>query len=287
MPDRRSWNPRSGSRPAALSWAGVNVIGTRFGEGLQVLREIGKGAVARVYLVSDGRLAKAAKLFPPEYRQRAERELSIGHGLDHPHVNAVDSGVEVRGYPGVLMPLVTGERLGRWLAGRPGHAAFLRTMHGVLDGIRYLHGEGVVHRDLKPENILVDRHGNARLVDFDLAVRVGEPQPRATLAGTVAYLSPEQARGEAVTPASDLYAVGVILYWGLTGELPFTGSVGEVMAAHSKHTVPPPSQLDPALERYDPLLTRLLAKDPAARYPGAAEALAALASVLDEAASAS
>ncbi|HKI57657.1 MAG TPA: serine/threonine-protein kinase [Trueperaceae bacterium] len=265
----------------------MNVIGTRFGDGLQVLREIGKGAVARVYLVSDGRLAKAAKLFPPEHRPRAERELAIGRALDHPHLNPVESQVEVGGYPGVLMPFVAGERLGRWLAAGPARAAFLRTMQGVVDGVRYLHDAGVVHRDIKPENILVGRGGHARLVDFDLAVRTGEPKPRATLAGTVAYLSPEQARGEAVTPASDLYALGVILYWGLTGELPFTGTVGEVMAAHRRDAAPTASRLDPSLARFDPLLWRLLAKDPAERYASAADVLEVLAILLDETASAS
>jgi len=265
----------------ALSWTDVNVIGTRFGEGLQILREIGKGAVARVYLVSDGQRVKAAKLFPPSHRPRAERELAIGGELDHPHLNPVDAAVEVDGYPGVLMPLAPGVRLGRWLADAPGRTPFLRTMLGVLDGIRCLHQGGVIHRDVKPENILVDRNGHGRLLDFDLAVRVNEPVPRATLAGTIAYLSPEQARGGAVTPASDLYAVGVMLFWGLTGELPFTGSVGEVMAAHTRERPPAVSQLDPALAPFDPLLARLLAKDPAARYATAGEALEALASLVD------
>ncbi len=265
----------------------MDVIGTRFGEDLQVLREIGKGAVARVYLVSDGRRVKAVKLFPVARRRRAERELEIGHVLDHPHLNPVEASVVVAGYPGVLMPFAPGERLGRWLAAKPGRSLFLTSMRGIVDGLRYLHEAGIVHRDVKPENILVERSGHARLLDFDLAVHVDEPQPRATLAGTIAYLSPEQARGEAVTPASDLYAIGVILYWGLTGELPFTGTVGEVMAAHSREHPTPASRIDPSLVPFEALLGRLLAKDADARFATAAEVLDALEALPDEAASAS
>ena len=121
-------------------------------------------------------------------------------------------------------------------------------------------------RDVKPENILVDRHDHPRLVDFDLSVRIGDPASVRVLAGTVAYLSPEQTRAEAVTPASDLYAVGVILYWGLRGELPFNGSVSQVIEAH-RHT-PPPDLADAqeALAPYAPMVQRALAKRPEERY---------------------
>jgi eukaryotic-like serine/threonine-protein kinase len=261
---------------AGLSWEGVDVIGTRFGDGLQVLREIGKGALARVYLVSDGRVVKAVKLFPPDHRDRADRELSIGRGLDHPHVNPVEAGVELGGYPGVLMPFAPGERLGRRLARSDDRNGFLQTMRGVLEGLRYLHERGVVHRDVKPENILVERSGHARLVDFDLSVRVDEVPSRPTLAGTIAYLSPEQARGRPVTPGSDLYAVGIILYRGLTGQVPFTGTVAEVIGAHRDDAPAPASTIDAALAPFDPLLERLLAKDPGARFRSAAEVLDAL-----------
>jgi len=263
----------------------VDVIGTRFGMGLQVLREIGKGALARVYLVSDGHVVKAVKLFPPTHRERAERELSIGRGLDHPHLNPVEDGVELAGFPGVLMPFAPGERLGAWLAAPLERGAFLGTMRGVLEGLRYLHDHGIVHRDVKPENILVERGGHARLVDFDLSVRVGEPQPRPTLAGTVAYFSPEQARGRPVTPGSDLYAVGVILYRGLTGQVPFTGSVAEVLGAHRDDAPIPASSIDAGLAPFEPLLERLLAKDPDARFRGAGEVLEALERLPDDAVS--
>lgn len=255
----------------------MNVIGKRTEDGLQILREIGKGALARVYLVSDGRVAKALKLFPVEHRARAERELEVGHRLDHPHLNPVEAGVEVDGYPGVVMPFVRGERLGRWLGSGVERDAFLRTLRGVLEGLHYLHGLGVVHRDVKPENILVEPSGHAWLVDFDLSVRLGSEHQRPALAGTVAYLSPEQTRGRPVAPATDLYAVGIILYRGLTGEVPFTGSVAEVIDAHRTGVPRPASSLDPSLAPFEPLLDRLLAKDLHDRYASAAEVLDALA----------
>lgn len=252
------------------------MIGIRFGAGYQVLREIGRGAVSSVYLASDGRRAKALKLFPPEHRARAERELEVGSRLTHPHLNPIEALVEVAGAPGVVMPLVPGERLGAWLRGRPGRARFLLTLEGVLAGLDWLHGHDIVHRDVKPENILVDRDGHARLIDFDLSVPVGSDRAPRAVAGTVAYLSPEQTRAERVTPASDLYAVGVLLYWGLTGEIPFSGSVAEVIEAHRYATPRPASALDPALAPFDPLLRRLLAKRPDERLQRAGEVAQAL-----------
>lgn len=251
----------------------MNVIGQRF-EGLQVLREVGKGALARVFLVSDGRSVKALKLFPVEHRARAERELRYGAGLEHPHLNPVESAVEVAGMPGVLMPYVAGERLGEWREGRT-IESFLARFRELVSALAYLHERDIVHRDVKPENILVDRNGSARLLDFDLAVRVNE-RHRKAVAGTVAYLSPEQSRGGPATPASDLYAAGVILFWGLTGEVPFTGSVEEVIEAHRREAPPAVSSLAPERAGFDALLAGMLAKEPAARPTSAAAVLAEL-----------
>ncbi len=249
----------------------MNVIGLRFGDGLQVLREIDRGALARVFLASDGTRVVAVKLFPVAQKAHAERELESGRGLDHPNLNTVEAAVTLGGFPGVLMPVVPGTRLGRWLAEGPGTARFLRVLAAVLDGLAYLHERGIVHRDVKPENILVDKLDHPRLVDFDLSVAIGDATQVRAVAGTVAYLSPEQTRAESVTPASDLYSVGVILYWGLTGEVPFSGSVAEVIEAHRHAEAPPVSTFDPELAPFDAVLKRALAKEPAARYQHAAE----------------
>ena len=248
----------------------LHLLGKRFGD-FQLLRELSTGSVARVYLASDGRRVKAAKFFPPSHRNRAERELSFGGGLDHPNLNPVEALVEVEGNPGVTMPFLDGQRLGRWLQQRPRIETFLNRFMDLLRALGHLHGRGIIHRDVKPENIIV-AEGRAHLFDFDLSVRVGESHRRRTLVGTVAYLSPEQARAAAVGPWSDLYSAGIILYRGLTGEVPFSGRAEEVVAAHRSVEPRPAREFDRSLEPFEPLLAKLLAKDPGDRFRAAAEA---------------
>ena len=254
----------------------MNVIGARLDSGEQVLREIGRGAHARVYLVSDGASVRALKLLPPKDAERARHEATIARGLVHPHVNRVDALVVVAGQPGLLMPLVRGRRMVARGRGQRAQEAYLDAFEGLLRGLAYLHGRGVVHRDVKPENVLVDAAGVAMVIDFDLAVRSDGTGTHPGLVGTVAYLSPEQARGEAAVPASDLYAAGVMLFAALTGEVPFTGSLSEVVTAHRDAPPPLPSSFDPSLAHLDAFTARLLAKDPRERFAAGDEALWAL-----------
>ncbi|HEX7004022.1 MAG TPA: serine/threonine-protein kinase [Trueperaceae bacterium] len=252
----------------------MRVIGQHFG-GYQVIREIGQGAVSRVFLASDGRRVKAVKLFRPEHVARARRELTYGRDLDHPNLNPVEDWLELAGRPGVVMPYVPGVLLSRWRDAGD-RRSFLGAMKGVLQALAHLHDLGIVHRDVKPENILVDRSGQSVLVDYDLATGVDAVGESITAAGTVAFISPEQARGEPALPGSDLYSVGVILYWGLTGEVPFTGSVEQVMRAHARKSPPAARGIDPDLEAFEPLLEKLLAKEPDKRYRYALEVLGEL-----------
>ena len=186
----------------------------------------------------------------------------MGRGLEHPHLNPIEAGVEIAGQPGVTMPYVHGVQLNDWLQ-QADLARFLSLFVHVLEGLEYLHQRGIIHRDIKPENILVDTNDAPHLIDFDLAVHIDEPPQKG--AGTLAYLSPEQANGEATTPAADLYAVGVLLYRVLTGEVPFSGSVAEVIAAHRETQPPPPSSFNPALRPFDEVCLALLAKDAGSR----------------------
>jgi serine/threonine protein kinase len=254
----------------------VNLIGLRTGDGSQLLREIARGARARVYLASDGRRTFAVKAFGLREEARAERELRFGGGLEHPNLNPVWSRLELAGHPAVTAPFVPGRRLSAWLA-TADRAERIAVIDGLLDGLGYLHARGIVHRDVKPENVLVTRDGVPVLIDYDLSMRTTDLDARRTAAGTVAYLSPEQARGEPARPASDLYAAGVLLYRVLTGEVPFAGNVADVMEGHRSAEPPPPSAFDPALAAFDAPLARLLDKRPEARFDGADEARRALA----------
>lgn len=254
------------------------MIGRKLDNGLQVLREIARGTVARVYLLSDGAHVKAAKLFPAAYRQRAERELALGQNLNHPHLNRIDRWLELEGQPGVMMDFVPGKRLGDWLAANQRDPVrFLHCFEGALQALAYLHRHEIIHRDVKPDNILVDQQGTARLIDFDLALRVSEARSRSTFAGTLAYVSPEQVRGEAVDYSSDLYTAGVILYWGLCGQLPFEGGLRDVIQGHREVLPVAPSKLDATLEPFDDFFAMLLAKNPHQRYASAEQVLRELA----------
>jgi DNA-binding helix-hairpin-helix protein with protein kinase domain len=273
---------------------GPRVIGRRLPSGEMILREVGRGASARVYLVSDGESVGALKLLPPGSEARADHEFRIAAGFRHPNVGRVDARVDVDGWPGVRMPLVWGRRLLAGGAASEGRDArrprvardaalgrYLAAFAQLLAGLAYLHDLGVVHRDVKPENVLVDRAGRVTLIDFDLAVRIDDRATVPRAAGTLAYLSPEQARGEPATPASDLYAAGVMLYAALTGEVPHAGMLEALAAGHRSALggaadVARPSSLDPALAAADELVARLLASDPADRLALAGDALRAV-----------
>ncbi len=232
----------------------MEVLGRRLPTGETVLREVGRGALARVYLVSDGSSLRALKLLPAGHAARADHEHRVAHGLAHPRVGHVVARVDLDDRPGVLMPLVPGRRLMVRGRSRLDLEGYVRAFGDLLDALAYLRSRGVVHRDVKPENVLVDREGHARLIDFDLAVRVDERSRTPTVAGSLAYLSPEQTRGEIATYASDLYAAGVLLATALTGEAP----IGTAMPLR-------PSEVDPVLAPADELVLGLLASDPTMR----------------------
>ena len=251
----------------------VGIPGTILLGRYRVVRPIARGALATVYLAFDAHgTAYAVKVFPKTYAARADREWKVGRALEHPNINPVLERVSIEGFPAVLLAFAPGERLSTWNG--ESLEAFLSVFHQLLRALAHVHERGFVHRDVKPENLIVAASGKARLVDFDLSGPIGERFPGRLRIGTLGYLAPEQVRGIPPVPATDLYAAGVLLYWGIFRELPFSGAPHEVMRAHLKQPVrlPPRPRIPSNLAQY---LLRLLAKDPQDRFQNGAEALAA------------
>ena len=250
------------------------IVGALLKGRYRVVRPIARGAAATVYLAFDRfGTPYALKVFPEGLVARADREWQVGKRLHHPNVNPVLERVEVAGRPAVLLAYAPGDRLSDWRENHP-RTPFLPIFRQLLGALAHLHAQGIVHRDVKPENLVVSKSGTARLIDFDLSGPRQERIGRIRL-GTLAYLSPEETHGHPPTPASDVYAAGVLLYWGLFGELPFVGSPEEVLRAHRELPPPRPPSVHPenAFWQY---LERLMAKRPEDRFPDAGAALKAL-----------
>jgi len=258
-------------------------------------RRLGRGGMGVVYLARELRLDRkvAIKLLPPERaiqpraRERFLREARTAAQLSHPGIVPIFAVHEVSDFVYFAMAYVDGDTLGRRVRrrGPVPYDTAARLLEEVARALAYAHDRGVVHRDVKPDNILLDlATGRALVSDFGIA-RVGSgvttgPQ---RVVGTAEFMSPEQVLGERVDPRSDLYSLGVVGYFALSGELPFVGQDDmAVLARHVNDPAPPLASVAPSVPpRLAETIDRCLAKDPGARFPNG-EALAdALAAALD------
>ena len=245
----------------------------------QVGAQIGAGATGVVYLGYQADLDRRVaikRLSPmlvdqPGFLSRFRTEAQVMARLGHPNCVAVYDYLETPGGAYVVMEYVPGASLRDVVrhARRLSAEQSLGVLEGSLVGLGYAHGLSLIHRDLKPENILVDPGGLSKLADFGLSWDVGRRDP--SLAGTPQYMSPEQVRGEALDPRSDLYSAGVVLFELLAGHPPFAaGTTAAVLAMHISAPVPP---LRGVPEPVEALVWRALAKNPAQRPQSAEEFL--------------
>ncbi len=255
----------------------------------RVLSRLGSGGMADVYLAHDQLLGRevAVKVLhhhfaeDQEFVERFKREASSAAALSHPNIVGIFDRGEWNGTYYIAMEYVAGRSLKAMVreTGPLDPALAIDTVIQILRAARFAHRRGVIHRDLKPHNVILDEEGRARVTDFGIA-RAGASDMTLTgsIMGTAQYLSPEQAQGYAVSAASDIYSIGVILYELLTGAVPFEGETAVAIAFKQVSAAPrPPSELNPSLPpSLDAVVLRALAKDPIERYADDDELIAAL-----------
>jgi len=270
--------------------ASVAEIGTVLGGRYRLVELLGQGGMATIYRGHDTQLGRdvAVKLLRPEYGRdpdfgsRFRQEAQNAASLNHPNIVSVhDYGQDAAG-PFIVMELVEGEDLASIIrrsgALPPRQAA--RIAAETARALEVAHANGIVHRDVKPGNILISRDGRVKVTDFGIARAVAEAQmtlPGTTL-GSVHYFSPEQARGEQATAASDVFALGIVLYELLTGRRPWEGD-SAASVAMARLAGPPP---DPSTKRAGipaelvAIDRKALATEPADRWASSAAFASAL-----------
>src|ERR687884_765741 len=268
------------------------LIGSVFDGRYRIVRKLGAGGMADVYLAEDQELGRrvAIKILNDRHAaddsfiERFRREAKNAAGLSHPNIVSIYDRGEAEGTYYIAMEFLDGRSLKELIVSRgptPIRIAIEYTRQ-ILAAIGYAHRHGIVHRDIKPHNVVVDPEGRLKVTDFGIA-RSGASQMTevGSIIGTAQYLSPEQARGAPVDQTSDLYSVGVVLYEMLTGKVPFTGdSPVEIAMKHLSAVPKPPSALRPEVPHdLDMIVLRALAKDPEERYQTAEEMDADLARV--------
>ncbi len=249
----------SGRQPATL------LPGTTFGR-YEVGERLGEGGMGAVFRARDTRLQRDVALKIPRAlsagdRQRFQREATAMAQFRHPNACTIHDCGEVDGIPFIAMEYIEGKNLKQMVGHQPLPAAqAVKYVLAIARALREAHRVGIVHRDLKPENVMIDRDGNPFVMDFGLARRLVDDEPRLTLdgmaLGTPQFMSPEQASGEIdqVGPPSDVFSLGSMLYEMLTGTVPFEGNLATILRCIREKTPTRPSQLRPGV---DPQLERL------------------------------
>jgi eukaryotic-like serine/threonine-protein kinase len=266
----------------------------------RIIEKLGSGGMGEVYKAEDTRLGRmvALKFLSEDLRrdavalERFEREARAISGLNHPGICVLYDIGEQDGQRFLVMELLEGRTLRERVRGRPlANDLLLDIAIQIADALDAAHARGIIHRDLKPANVFITTRGQAKLLDFGLAKQgrtVGvtgagltstditsddlRTSPGSVL-GTVAYMSPEQARGEEIDTRSDLFSFGAMLYEMATGQAPFSGNTSAVIFDMILNRMPPaPSELNPNLPpKLEEIIGQALEKDRELRYQTAAE----------------
>jgi len=259
---------------------------TVFNGRYELHRRLGRGGMAEVFLARDQLLDRpvAVKvLFPefatdPSFVERFRREATAAANLNHPNIVGVYDWGEADNTYFIVMEYIDGRTLGEILrAEGPLHPDRVADVGAdVAAALGFAHRNGVVHRDVKPGNVILTTAGIVKVADFGIARAMTDTAEDnltqvGTVMGTAAYFSPEQARGDAVDPRSDIYSLGCVLYELLVGRPPFAGDSPVGIAYKHVHEPPqPPRQIDSSVPvALEAIVLKCLAKNPANRYPSA------------------
>lgn len=261
-------------------------IGKIFAGRYRILKQIGRGGMADVYLTKDLILdgeEVAVKVLRTNYQTdpiavaRFQREARAMADLDHPHIVRITDIGEEEGQQYLAMEYVAGLDLKRYIKENYplSNEEAVRIMGQILLAMRLAHARGIVHRDLKPQNILLTPDGTAKVTDFGIAVAFAETSLTQTnsMLGSVHYLSPEQARGSKATFQSDIYAMGIIFYEMLTGHIPYDGDSAVTIALqHFQKPLPSVIAENPSVpQALENVVIKATAKKLSDRYQSVSE----------------
>lgn len=270
-------------------------IGKIFADRYRIVRQIGRGGMADVYLAKDLILdgaEVAVKVLRTNYQtdqiavQRFQREARAMADLDHPNIVRISDIGEEDGQQYLAMEYVNGLDLKRYIKENAplSNDEAVRIMGQILLAMRMAHTRGIVHRDLKPQNVLLTKEGTAKVTDFGIAVAFAETSLTQTnsMLGSVHYLSPEQARGSKATVQSDIYAMGIILFEMLTGRIPYDGDSAVTIALqHFQKALPSVREENPNVpQALENVVLKATAKKLTDRYKTVAEMYTDIASSL-------
>ncbi len=251
--------------------------------------------MGEVYKAKDTRLGRyvALKFLPEKFTrdrlalERFEREARAASALDHPNICIIHDIGEYESQPYIVMQYLEGRTLRQMIGKKPLEIDLIVDIaKQVATGLEKAHSKGIVHRDIKPANIIVTEDGLAKIVDFGLAKLSAEQRSAAqdqmtspgSAVGTTLYMSPEQVRGEELSPRSDLFSLGVILYEAATGKLPYTGTTSGAVYDEILHKTPvSPVRINPEIpDELEHIIKKCLEKNQELRYQSASELLADL-----------